>query len=330
MAGQVRTVNDLVSDVRSMLDEQNRSAVDTDIDILPALNRAQDFAVDILARQYEEPLLQVTLIPTVAGQTEYDIPEGALEQRLEKVEVNNNGLFYPVTRIDYRDISLYETQSPTSIPQFYAVRGRSFRLVPKSTGTFGLRLWWLQDPRPLVLSQGRITLVNEADQYIRVDEVGSDLTTEQDQLDSYVNLIDGQTGGVKGTFQIQSIVDNKITFKTVPTRTEVLGQTVDTDLADLTDDSGNAVQVEPDDFICVAKGGCIPFLKKPLGNFLIQYAVAEITRKLGGSAELEERILEKFEKQVERLWVGQEQSLRVTKRSSNWDFPVRRYWGIRN
>lgn len=328
MAGITKTTDDLVSDVRSMLDEENRDSVDTTEDILPALNRAQDYAANILARQYEEPLLTYQTLVTVDGQREYDIPDGAFEQRLEKIEVEVNDLFYPVMRIDFRDISIYETQGSTAIPYYYAVVGNRFRIVPTGNGTYNLRIWYLQDPRPLVLQQGRITRVNTTDQYVLVDSTGSDLTTEQDQLNSYVNLVDGQSGFVKGTFQIKSISDNKITFKTSPTRSTVLNQTVDTDLSALTDSSGNTVVVEPDDYVCVAKGVCIPLLKKPFSNFLIQYAVAEIRRKLGGPANLEEQILQKFEEQVERQWVGREQSRRVKKRNNKWDTAVRRYWGI--
>ena len=196
MAGIVKTTDDLVSDVRSMLDEENRDSVDTAEDILPALNRAQDFAANILARQYDAPLLANQTITTNNGQREYDIPDDAFEQRIEKVEVEVNNLFYPVTRIDFRHISLYETQGSTSIPYYYTVIGNKFRILPTSNGTFRLRIWYLKDPRPLVTQQGRITLVNETDQYVLVDSTGADLTTEQDQLNSYANLVDGQSGPI--------------------------------------------------------------------------------------------------------------------------------------
>jgi hypothetical protein len=329
MAGIIKTTDDLVSDVRSLLDEENQDSVSTENDILPALNRAQDFATDILARQYETPLLAKTIIDTTNNQQEYDIPEDAYAQRLEKIEVEVNGLFYPVTRIDFRHISLYETQGTNSIAYYYVIIGRKIRILPTNNGTYNLRAWYLQDPLPLRLSQGRITRVNTTDQYILVDQAGGDITTESDQLKSYINFIDGTTGKIKGSMQIKNIQDNKITLKTSPTRTTVLNQTIDTDLGAFTDENGQSISVEADDYISVVEGTCVPYLKKPLSNFLIQFAVADIRRKLGGPAELEERILDKFEKQVERQWVGQEQSIRVTKRNDKWDLPIRRYWGYR-
>ena len=42
MASQIITVNDLIDEVRSMLDEDNRTSLSNSADILPALNRAQN------------------------------------------------------------------------------------------------------------------------------------------------------------------------------------------------------------------------------------------------------------------------------------------------
>lgn len=328
MAGLVKTSNDMVSDVRSLLDEDNRESVKDDVDILPALNRAQDYAANILARHYESPMLRHTTISTTNGTKEYEIPEDAFEERLEKVEVEVNSLFYPVTRIDFRHLSLYETQGATSIPYYYAVIGDKFRILPTSNGTYKLRIWYLEDPLPMVLQQGRITSVNESGNYVLVDSAGDDLTTESDQLNSYVNVIDGHSGRRKASLQIKTIADDKITFKTIPIRNSVLNFDIDTDISSLTDEDGTSVSIEPDDYLCVIKGTCIPFFKKPFSNFMIQYAIAEIRRKLGGPADMELRVLKELEEQVERSWVGREQSIRITKRNDKWDLPIRRYWGI--
>src|SRR4029077_16819670 len=146
--------------------------------------------------------------------------------------------------------------------------------------------------------------------------VGSDLTTESDQLQSYANIINGQIGEIRCTLQIQSIQQNKIIFRTVPLRSTVLTRTISTSIPDT---------VTPDDYICVVTGICVPYFGTPTGNFLIEYAVAEIVRKLGGNAAQEEQILQKFETQIERTWVRREQTLRVKKRSQNWGVPVRRW-----
>lgn len=330
MAGKVKTVDDLIDDVRSLLDEENQESVDTDEDILPALNRAQDVAANILARHYESPLLTHTSINTNNGQKEYTIPDDAFEERLEKIEVKVNELFYPVKRIDYRDISLYETQGATSIPYYYAVIGNKFRILPTSNGNFDLRIWYNRDPLPLTRQQGRITKIDTTNQFLTVDSIGSNLTTENDSLNSFISVIDGQSGVRKGTFQIKNLANNRISIKTSPSRTKVWNITVDTDLGGLKEerDSDVSVSIELDDYVCLAEGTSIPFFKKPFSNYLIQYAVADIRRKLGGPADMEERIKKDLERLVERSWVGREVSTRVNKSNDKWYLPIRRYWGI--
>jgi hypothetical protein len=334
MPSQIITTDDLIDEVRSMLDEDNRVSVTDSEDILPALNRAQNYAANILSRHYESPMLVHQDVATVNGQMEYDIPEDAFEQRLDKLEVRLNNIFYNMKRIDYRDISQFENKNSTSIPYYYVIIGTRYRLIPASNSAYPLRIWYLRDPAPLVISQGRINIVNSASNYVVVDSIGDDVTTETDNLNSYVNIIDAQTGLRKASFQAKTITGNRITFKTAPTRTTVLNTTIDTDMTNLTSNDstneGPTVTIEPDDFVCVLRGSCVPFFKKPFSNFLVQYAVAEIRRKLGGPAELELRVLKELEEQVERSWAGREQTLRVQKSSDNWTLPTRRYYGIQS
>lgn len=311
------TVDDLVADVRSAIDEDNQENIRDVEDIIPALNRAQDYATNILVRHYESPLLKHTELSLVAGQNEYDIPEDALEQRLEMVEVNILQVFYEVKRLSYRDITRYETSTNVNVPYYYVIIGEKFRLVPAPSSRFPLRLWYLKDPPPLVKSQGTITKVNTANNYIIVDAIGSDLTTESDQLNSYVNIVDGTTGVIKSSHQIKSIDGTRINFKSSPTQSEVRKQTISSSIPST---------VEFDDLVCVVSGVCIPFFKKPFSNFLIQYAKNEMRNKLGQSIESERILTQQLEEQVERSWVGREQSLRIQKRNKLWSQPARRFY----
>lgn len=322
MSRLLYTVDNLVSEVRSLLDEQNVDAVDTDLDILPSLNRAQDMAFDIYARKYPEPILAHAPFPLSANVQEYDIPEDVFEDRLLKVEISVpsgglNATQRECTRISYRDISNYESASVTNIPYYYAVVGRKIRFVPSPTGTYSARIWYLRNPEKLVLPQGRITFLNTLSNYVIVDSVGSSLTTESDQLGSYVNVVDGQSGEIKGTLQIATLNENKVTFRTVPLRATVLNRTV---LDALPDD------LAQDDYLSPIDGICVPYYGRPTGNFMIQFAVAEITRKLGGESATQEEVLKKFEQQVERTWVGRERQMRVQKRSQTWGVPTRRWY----
>lgn len=323
MSSLLYTVQNLVDEIRSQLDEENRDSVSTESDILPTLNRAQDFAFDIYARRYPEPILQYATLTLIGNQPEYDIPENVFEDRILRIEMEvpsgTGSTFREMQRISYRDIAYYEAAAQTNIPYYYCIFGRKIRLVPRPSGLYSARMWYLRNPEKLVLPQGRVTIINTVSNYVIVDAAGSSLTTESDQLGSYVNIVDGQSGEIKGTLQIQSISsNNKLTFRTVPTRTSVLNRTITGDLS--------SVVFSVDDYISPIDGTCVPYYSRPTSNFLVQYVVAEISRKLGGPADEQEKIIEKFEKQVERTWVGRETDLRVKKRSQAWGIPLRRRW----
>lgn len=322
MPNLLYTVDNLVDEVRSQLDEQNRDSVDTNTDILPVLNRAQLYAFDILSRRYPEPILAYGDLQINANQQEYTLPENVFEDRILKLEMRlpsgAAATYREVERISYRDISNYESGSQTNIPYYYTVFGRTIRLTPLPSGAYSARMWYLRNPEKLVLPQGRITIVNEGLNYIDVDSAGGDLTTESDIYGSYVNFIDGQTGEIRGTMQIQNISNDRIYFRTSPTRASVLNRTINTDMAD--------ISPKQDDYICLISGICVPYYGTPISNFLIQFTVAEITRKLGGESDKEENILQKFEKQVERTWAGRETQLRIKKKSRIWGTPARRWW----
>lgn len=318
------TVENLVNEVRQQLDEMNRDSVSTEADILPTLNRAWDFAADILSRKYPEPLLKYTTLDLQGGQFEYDIPEDVFEDRILKLETmvpvgTGRANYIEIQRISYRDITNYESATVSSFPLYYCIIGRKIRIVPQPSGSYNARMWFIRNPEKLVMPQGRVTIIDSSasPNYIIVDQADGNLTTQSDQLASYVNVIDGQTGEIRGSLQIQSIVDNKITFRTTPTRSSVLNR----EIQKLSD-----IQIQQDDYICAIDGICVPYFGRPTSNFLIQYAVSEITRKLGGAAETEEAVLKKFEQQVERTWAGRQQDLRVKKKSNVWGTNTRRYW----
>lgn len=329
------TVQNLVDEVRSQLDEANRDSIDTEDDILPALSRASDFAFDIYSRRYPEPILDYFRLPLQGQMAEYNIPENVFEDRIQKIEIEipsgstGNKTYREVQRISYRDLSDYESATQTNNPYYYAIYGRRIRFVPAPTGTYAARIWFLRLPEKPVLPQGRVTVVNTTSNYCIVDSLGDAVTTEADQLGSYVNWVDGRTGEIKATLQIQSLSDNKLTFRTTPTRDTVVGRPVSSLLSAFPNPKNDPTGPQPeiDDYISPVEGSCVPYFGNPTRNFLIQYAVAELMRKLGGPADAEAKVLEKFEQQVERTWVKRETTLRIKKRSQSWGSPLRRwYW----
>jgi hypothetical protein len=307
---RMKIVDDAIADVRSLIDESNKSTVDNSADILPSLNRGQIFAFDILARKYSNPLLQKSPIIQVApGTIEMELPENIFEDRIEKIEFQNAGYFYECKRIDYRDITNYEVPSNVPIPLYHCIFGRTIRFLPAPDGSFSMRIWSIKEPDDLVISQGRISAVNVVNNYVVVEGLGSDVTANTDELNNFVNIIDGQTGTIKQTLQISSIVQNRIAFRTSPSRTSVLNRTVSSTLLST---------VNADDYLAVVKGTCVPYFAYPIYNFIVQYAANEMNRKLKNESTPDQQVFDRFEQQVERSWVGREATLRVKMKSQHW------------
>lgn len=306
------TTSNLIREVRSLLDEEGAESLDDVRDIIPSLNRGLDFACDILSRKYNPPLLTYRFLELQAGTEEFPIPEDVFEEKVTKVEVALDGQFIEVPRISYRDAAPLETSSSTPYPLAHSMIGRKVRLYPKTTGQYPLRLWYIADPEPLVLEQGTVTHINREANYLMVGEPGKDLAPDIDSLASYVNLVDGQTGILKGTLQIQNISGQRISFRTTPTRQTVLGREVQGELP---------ASLELGDFLCSVEGTCICVLKKPVSNYVVQYASSELgSVKFGIESTVQDDIRKALETQVERSWAGREHSLRVKMRSPTWGF----------
>jgi len=302
------TVTDLVDQVRSLMDEENTVTISSS-EILQALNRAQDYATDLLSRHYPDPLLARSTTTTVAGQQAYEMPEDIFEDKLQKIEIIEAGIACEVLRFSYRDASQYDSCSQASRPLYYYILGKDVYLLPTPVGGKTIRYWYLAETDAMVEPQGRITTIGAT--YVLVNDLGDDLTTESDNLHNYINVVDAQTGRIKSSHQVQALDTtlNKVTIKSTPDRSTVWNRVITGTLSS---------DIERDDYVCLSKGNCIPYLKKPLSNFIVQYAVFELKRKLGEPTEAEERALEKFEDQVKHQWAGRETQLRVSKRSKNW------------
>jgi hypothetical protein len=306
---RLKTVDNLISDVRSLCDESSGALNDL-TDIIPSLNRAQTYAFNILARQYPDPLIEHAVLTLTGGVSEYDIPENIFEDRLEKVEIFDGQYYSECTRISYRNGTLLDSPQSTARPYEFMIIGRKIRFLQPPTGAYNARIWYLREPDSLVTSQGRVSSVGS--DYVIVDDIGDDLSTVEDALANYVNVIDGQTGIIKQTLQIGNIAGNKITFRSVLTRSSdpyVVNRLIDTSVD---------IDVELDDYICGVEGSCVPFFTYPIYNFMVEYTVAEMKRKLGGTSDMEERVKKAFEAQIEHSWTNRETTYRVKRTSRAW------------
>lgn len=325
MARRLSTIDDMVSEIREQLDELNVDAVSTQNRILPTLNRAQDYAFDTLSRRYPDPYLSFTPLVLTTAQ-EYPLPEQCFEDRINKLEIitstGSNGQItaQECRRVSYYDAWKFESRSPTDTPPVYCIIGRSIRFPIAPTGRYPARICQVNEPEQAVLPQGRITAYNQPGNYVIVDAVGSDLSTEADTLESYVNLVDGSTGEIKWTGQISVIDAEQITFRASPIRDSVLNRDISGTLPLSTD----TPTVSLDDYVCNVRGTCIP-PSGALRNFLVEFTVAEIVRSLGGDASREEQVLQKFERQIEKYGTARETTQRIQPRSGAWG-GFRRRW----
>jgi hypothetical protein len=308
-----RTVNSLIESVRSILDEVNEANLDDEGDLLPSLNRGYDCALSLLAKHYVAPILAYETVSLTSGTQEYPIPKDAIEDRLLKVEIYNNQAYSEIQRVDYSQITPFDTPSRVNFPYYYTVVGSNYRLLPPPTATYPLRIWYAKHPGTLVQEQGRIEVIGS--NYVLVDEVGDSLSPTG--MAAYINLVDGETGSIKATMQVQSIIGNKITLKATPDRSSVYGR----------DTTGTLpTTLAKDDLICSAAGSPIPVLRSTVANFLVQFTVAEMTRKLGGEPTIEEKVKSDFEEYLRKMHHGRETYSRVKKRSREWGTTGRRYF----
>lgn len=306
-------VDNLIDGVRSRLDLAQNEGIDDGADILPALNRAKDYAFNILARYYKEPLLTSRELEIASGEELFDIPEDAFEMRLLKVDwqTSANGTWEELDRLSYRQVQEYETHTP-GIPSYYTIIGSQFQLIPKPQSG-KIRIWILREPDDYVKSLGRITAIDDVNNKLSLHEINSALTTSTSTLGAYLNVVDGKTGIVKYSIQVKSIDEDnqQIEIKAVPSRDVVLGRPITGSLVD--------ADISPDDHICSIAGTCIPYFRKPISNFCIEYATAEMKDKLERQGQdLAQSVLGKFEKQMERAWAARETSKRVRKENRHW------------
>lgn len=285
--------------MREQVAEANATRVSTS-QILKAVNRGYDDAIDILAQQYSDPLISYfEAYPDSDGRI--TIPEDCFQDRVEAVE------YYPNGGDNYRS-RIQETDDLTAhgafnnvkggYPSLYSIVGRDILFAPVNMQNVLIRVWYLKTPLPLVLDQGRIQTVDTNNNYIVIDSLN---TTDAETAISpssaygkYVNITDATTGEIKCTLQVESINDEQLVIKTKPTRPTVFNLPVS---------SAIPSTVTPDDVISSVDGLGVLFFNRPLANYLIQYAVNEVQRSLGVSnLSFEEGKLRELRKKVEGSW----------------------------
>ena len=152
------TTSDLLRQVRTQIQEKNEETV-SDQAILDVLNRGKDYAFDLLARHYADPIVYPGPIVYADSEGYIDIPEGAFEQRLRSVENRRNGKYYRLKRVSNNSVAGYENLS-NGDAGYFSVIGNRVKIYPQPETTAEFRLWHLVDQEDLVEDQGQISTIS--------------------------------------------------------------------------------------------------------------------------------------------------------------------------
>lgn len=311
------TTNDLVTEIRDLAQERNIVNISDEM-ILRIMTRGQRFVTSEVVKVFPEPFIaDHTPTPAEVAQGFFAIPKDAWEDRILYVEFVSGAQPY---RVPWRrfDQTAALRMSGVRVPVPYAVytMGRNVHFAGRPDGAYSCRAVYVRGPEPLVLSLGRITAVGSTYLAIeRPDEDSAlDLSTENDDLKSYFNVIDHQTGAVKGTFQVASLpaAGDRINVRSTPQRQLVQARSVSgsSSLADV---------ASLDDYVCHIRGSCIPVLSGALNSFIVVYSAAELARALEETmAQLTGQISEVYRGIAQQQDIGRGTPIRVKNTSKIW------------
>jgi hypothetical protein len=131
-------------------------------------------------------------------------------------------------------------------------------------------------------------------------------------LKAFVNIVDGTTGLVKATVQINSLTTST---KTLAIKTSGLARSV---VFGRTVSSALPTTISLDDYVCLAYGTCIPTLVRDYDDYLLASATLEIKRRMGEDTQAEYGHFRELEADIEKMWSGRPQSARVARRNGHW------------
>ncbi len=301
------TSTDLVVRVREKCDETNTSTV-SDSAILRSLNEAQRSLIRIAARQYEQIFIDHTTL-TTDGTAYLTIPEDAFDRRLEFVEVEiASGTWRKLVMEKPSRVGTYSTTSSVATPVAYSTKQNKIILLPTPASGKSIRVWYTKRSQPLVASYGRI--IDFDTTTLTLDSLSSSVSTDVDSLAAFINIVDGTTGLLKGSYQVSSAASDVVTIKTSALdRSTVAGLTIATALPS---------DLEIDDHICAISGTCVLQLLADYSDYVIQYAVVDVRRGLREDTTADYAYLKDLEKELETIWSGRETGGRITASNPYW------------
>jgi hypothetical protein len=299
------TVDGLIEDTRQLLDEDNTESV-SDGKILKQLNIAARSLYHTVAKQYDQMYMEKAAF-TTDGTAFLDIPTDAFGRRVEFITYSNG---FEQIRIEAVAPSKLRRHSTirSNYPSCYTTARNSIELFPiPGSGLTGY-IHYMKKPSTLVKSMGRI--VDATSSVLTLDSLGDDITTDVDTLGAFFNVVDPNTGLIKGTFQAAAIdsTANELTIKTTGlNRTSVYGSTIGTSLTDI---------ASVDDYICVVGGTCVVEMLSDYADYISYMAMSLIKGSLRVPlSQVEMDTLAQLKQTAETLWSGRENDNKVTNKN---------------
>ena len=310
-----RLVDDLVLEVRDVIDENNTADLPDD-ELLRFLNRAQKKLARLVSRHSPDLFKRETIL-TSTGSAGVEVPDLSLGFTVTDVATQSGNVWYPQQRRGLKEMTEWENGSGTNLPLWYSCFGRSLRFYPTSQAGTVHRIRYQYRPPELVKSLGRVVdfgLSGAGGSLVTVtlDTLSSSLSTTVDNLSAFVNLVDSLTGEVRATLQVANIntSQNLLTFKSGS-----LGRSV---VHGLPVSSALPVDLAKDDYLCSAAGVCVPLLFQDYDDYLVAHAACEVKKKLGESVQEDQANLSGLEEDLRLSWAGREAYKRVTRHSKFW------------
>jgi hypothetical protein len=301
---------DLITRVREKIDESNTETV-SDAFILRSLNEAQRTLVRTVARQYDQIFIDNTDL-TTDGTAFLTIPEDAYDRRVEFIEMNDGTAWKRLQKVKPGRITPFRLNTNNKWPVAYTTKQNKIQLLPTPTSGLTVKVWYTKRPGELVSSYGRIVDYDTGAGTITLDSLSSSVSTDVDNLAAFINVIDGTTGLVKGSYQVAS-ADTDTDIVTIKSsgldRSTVAGKTISTSLS---------TDIEKDDYICSIGGTCVLELLADYSDYLIQYAVVGVRRSLREDTSADYAYLKDLERELETIWAGREQENKVTSKNPHW------------
>ena len=320
--GRTQSSDDLIKEIREQSDEENLVAKSDDA-ILRCINRGLRFITSQLARNWADMLVIKEVVPqnTYQEGIGLPIPDDAFEQRVTLVQMMTPSLPTNIPFRSYSAVSSYQLRNSKSfIPQAAYIQNGHIFLTPAPGGGYPIILYYVRRPDSFVRPIGRINTAPAGQNYVVLDDINLDLiSTDVTDRKAYVNVIDGRTGFIKGSLQVQRIDGSKVSFRTAPTRTVVEGRTILAGINLITKEPDDTYDVEPDDYLCNVVGTCVVQNNEMFSTFLVQYAVGEIGRSLGAVKDaIGADIIKEAKAAAEQQRAGRPDTIRVKNRSRIW------------